>query len=90
MSALGLFAALAMTAALADPTSVPTSVSTPASAPAPMADGQTEVCKTIQVTGTRFPERQCRTKADWAAMQAAARDFVNKQTTGPCTGGGCH
>lgn len=62
----------------------------PSSAPTPSADDQTVVCKTIAVTGTRFPTQECRTKGAWAAQTAAARDFVNKATSGVCTGSVCH
>ncbi len=72
-----------------NPDSAPMSVTVPATATPIVADGDKVVCKTIAVTGTRFPEQQCRTKQAWADQVQAARDYVNKATTGPCTGGSC-
>jgi hypothetical protein len=56
-------------------------------APTQQADDQTPVCKYIAVTGTRFPTRQCRTKAEWTAEAQAARDFVDKASKPPCSAG---
>lgn len=92
MAAAVAFSALAGSVAAAPasaPESAPTTVSTPATATPPMVDGDKVVCKSVEVTGTRFPEQRCHTKREWADMTQAARDFTNKATTGPCTGGSC-
>lgn len=54
------------------------------------ADDDKVICKTVPVTGSRFGAVDCMTKKDWAAQAAAARDFVNKATSGVCTGSICH
>ncbi|MFV4649197.1 hypothetical protein ACNJUT_21635, partial [Mycobacterium tuberculosis] len=60
----------------------------PAAKPAATAKGDTEVvCKTIAVTGTRFGTRQCKSKAEWAAITEAAREYTQKATNPACTGG---
>lgn len=35
------------------------------------------VCRKLRVTGTRIPKRVCRTEAEWAAVEAAARESGN-------------
>lgn len=89
---IGLALALMLVAGDA-PASNPPPSPPPAStntASASDADSQKMVCKTIEVTGTRFPTRECRTKQQWAEMQAAAREYVDKATSGACTGSICH
>lgn len=71
-------------------TSPQTTATVPASAAPVSADDSAVVCKSIAITGTRFPSRQCHTKGEWAAMTAAARDMVDKSTTGHCAGASCH
>jgi hypothetical protein len=51
------------------------------------SDDQVVTCKSIAVTGTRFPTRQCRTKAEWDGMAASAREFVDKASRPACTSG---
>ena len=42
------------------------------------AGGDDEViCRSIAVTGTRFPQRFCMTKATWDSQGQDARDIVN-------------
>ncbi|MEZ5998535.1 MAG: hypothetical protein R3B98_07575 [Hyphomonas sp.] len=48
-------------------------VSACASAPAETAEnGEQLVCRTIKVTGTRFPEKECRTVQAWDQYDADA------------------
>jgi hypothetical protein len=62
--------------------------STEAAGPAAAAPGGTEiVCKTVAVTGTRFPARQCRTKAEWAGSTKLGREFLDNAGKPPCTVG---
>lgn len=62
----------------------------PSTTPPLEADGQAVICKTIETTGTRFSSRICKTKSEWIAETQAAREFVNKSTSGVCTGAVCH
>lgn len=56
----------------------------------PSQDDDKVICKTVPVTGSRFGAVDCMSKKDWAAQAAAAREFVNKATSGVCTGSVCH
>ena len=71
------------------PASPPTDVATSATATAPSADDSKIICKNIAVTGTRFPTQTCHTKREWNDLAQAARDYVNKATSGVCTGKVC-
>ena len=62
-------------AAFADQASVPT-VQTPgmsAADQAEQADAKKIVCRSVLVTGSRFPERQCAPKYAWAKQEDEAR-----------------
>ena len=56
-------------------------------------DSQKKVCKRVETTGTILPKRDCRTKAEWAAIakanEANAERYArNRDTTsgrGPAT-----
>lgn len=88
MFAAGLFLTLAL--AFAPDGGVATNPEpTNAAAKAASADDEV-VCKTVEVTGSRFPKRDCRSRAEWKAQTAAAKEFVDKATSGFCTGSHCH
>lgn len=66
---LGLIAA----SPLAAQASSPAAQVTPAAAP-----GDKKVCRRVEVTGSMMPERVCRTRAQWAAVNDARVDnFYN-------------
>lgn len=85
-----LLLALAGDPAPANPAASPAASPPAAQAPAASQDDDKVVCKTVPVTGSRFGAVDCMTKRDWAAQAAAAREFVNKSTSGVCTGSICH
>ncbi len=91
MSILALIAASALM--MADPPAAPAA---PAAAPAKavqpakpgaFADDDKVVCKTIEVTGSLFPKKDCRTKHDWAQLAQDSRDLTNDITTNHQAGG---
>ncbi len=75
-------AALALAAASEGQSTPPaqTIAAAPASTTAPADDGDTVVCKSIEVTGTRFSTRECKTKTQWADITRNARDYVDRST----------
>ncbi len=42
------------------------------------ADPERVRCRRMQVTGSHFPKRICRTRREWDAMRAAASDMMEK------------
>lgn len=58
-----------------------------ASAPQKQADPDETICKTTEVTGTRFPARVCKTRRAWDDIRAEARSFTEKASSGFCTSG---
>lgn len=63
--------------------------------PAPQATADKIRCKTQTVTGSRFPQKICRTEAQWAASEEGARTFMrdidargSKSPFGEGNGGG--
>ncbi|WP_205763605.1 hypothetical protein [Pseudopontixanthobacter vadosimaris] len=40
-------------------------------------DDKKLICRKLRVTGTRVPHRVCRTRAEWAAVEAAARESAD-------------
>lgn len=34
--------------------------------PANLAEGEKEECRSVEVTGSRFPKRECKTVTEWA------------------------
>lgn len=41
------------------------------------ADDQKMVCRKIRTTGTRVAKKTCRTRAQWVAIEEAARESAN-------------
>ncbi|MFT3791270.1 MAG: hypothetical protein QM741_09345 [Rudaea sp.] len=39
-------------------------------------DPDAMVCKTLEVTGSRFPKKQCHTREDWARMESDAKTLM--------------
>ncbi len=74
-----------LAAALLDAQPAPAAAATsamPAAAPnkaVEVADEDKVVCKSQQVTGTRFSSRTCHTKRDWAQIEKDARDALADQ-----------
>jgi hypothetical protein len=53
-------------------------------------DDDKVICKTEEVTGSRFPKRLCDTKAGWDAKARAARDYLDANTRlSHCSGTAC-
>jgi hypothetical protein len=65
-------------AAVVAPSSTPASATAPPKA-AEAADDDKVVCKSQQVTGTRFSTRICHTKHDWAQIEKDSRDELMDQ-----------
>ena len=64
-------------------------VSTPA--PRPADDPDKVVCRSEEVTGSRFKRRVCHTRSEWDQMTAKADDAmrqINERAFGGPTGGG--
>jgi hypothetical protein len=40
------------------------------------ADGQTMRCVNEAVTGSRVPQRVCRTEAEWQRLEEASKDYA--------------
>ncbi len=78
-SSVLLFAAATLLAACATP------VAPEAAAPQQLADAGTTaspdaVCRKIEVTGTRFPKKECRTADEWREFDKATADSAKEQT----------
>ncbi|MFT3791272.1 MAG: hypothetical protein QM741_09355 [Rudaea sp.] len=41
-------------------------------------DPDAMVCKTIEVTGSRFPKKQCHTREQWAQMDSDAKTMMRE------------
>jgi hypothetical protein len=83
-----LLLALAVEAAApsaAAPTAAPPATSAPATAPAQPNAGSELVCKFETVTGSRFPKKVCRNKAD--AEQQRLQDHQQIRESQRATGG---
>jgi hypothetical protein len=48
------------------------------------ADGQTIRCVNEAVTGSRVPQRVCRTEAEWQRLEEASKDYT-RGVQGPLT-----
>ena len=48
------------------------------------ADGQTVRCVNEAVTGSRVPQRVCRTEAEWQQLEEASKDYT-RSAQGPLT-----
>jgi hypothetical protein len=44
------------------------------------AEGEDVICRSIPVTGTRFPQRICKTQAAWDAFDDYTNDNAKEQT----------
>ena len=44
------------------------------------AEGEDVICRSIPVTGTRFPEKICKTQAAWDAFDDYTNDSAEEQT----------
>jgi hypothetical protein len=81
---IALLAAVLLDAQPAGATVAPsaTASSAPAATPAKAVaadDDDKVVCKSQQVTGTRFSSRVCHSKRDWAQIEKDARDELMDQ-----------
>jgi hypothetical protein len=65
-------------AAVVAPSATPASAAAPPKAVA-AADDDKVICKSEQVTGTRFSTRVCHTKHDWAQIEKDSRDELMDQ-----------
>ena len=45
------------------------------------ADADTVVCKTIEVTGSLFPKKQCMARSAWQQLTRDSQDLTNDITT---------
>ena len=90
ITALAAVFALAAAAPTEAPpaSTAPLAVSTPSTAAPVVDDGDTVVCKRTEVTGTRFSQKVCHTKTDWANMTRDARDMIDHARSG-CGPKGC-
>ena len=43
-------------------------------------DGKPLVCRSIQVTGTRFPQKECKTAEAWEQFDAYTKDNAKQST----------
>jgi hypothetical protein len=50
----------------------------PAEAAVGLDDGDRLICRSVRVTGSRFPERECKTKRQRAADREAAKNSMDK------------
>jgi len=67
----------------ADPAAATTPVApvTATTAKPPANDLDKVVCISEEVTGTRFPKKQCHTKREWKAITQDSRDTLDDATT---------
>jgi hypothetical protein len=49
--------------------------------PSAFADADTVVCKTLEVTGSLFPKKQCMTRSAWQQLTRDSQDLTNDITT---------
>jgi hypothetical protein len=60
------------------PVPAPGTATSPAAGAVGVDDGDRLVCRSVRVTGSRFPERECKTKRERAAEQENAKRGVDK------------
>lgn len=70
---VGLGSMLLPSVALADQAVVGSQPALSPQAQAAAVDAKKIVCRSVPVTGSRFPTRQCASKTAWAAQEEAAR-----------------
>lgn len=45
------------------------------------------ICTRVETTGSRFPQRECHTVSQWAALRDEGRDDLNNRTQRQLSGG---
>lgn len=55
---------------------VPAAVSATGAGEAAVKDPDAQRCRTIKEVGSRIPKRECKTNAEWARVQAEAREAM--------------
>ena len=68
-------AAIVLIGAFAAACATPAPDGAPATAAAPQGD---KVCKRMTLTGSNMPQTQCRTEAEWAAVEKKGRKDVEE------------
>jgi len=78
-----LLAVLTVLAAATPEAAQTTAAPAPAPAAAPAAKAKDEmVCKTVQVTGSRFPKKECYSKAEYEEKRAQDQQHLRENQSG--------